>query len=583
MTKKKSLLLLAIALTFALACLLLTACAPKHKITWQIDENVTVTAFDGEKADKEFRTLPKSLKDGEALVFKVTPKTGYEVDEVTLSNKTDGDKKIPAKNGRYTLNFKEDSTVKVTARKSVKSLAVTQNPTRLTYVAGDSVDTTGMVVEATFADDSKGVITDYTLAPATFVGGETAFSVRYGGKSVSVQLDKTVEYKVTLDLKGGALSSSQITALEGMNNFANENGVISFTFLSLPNKITLPAATGDGVHKTGYKFMGWREVETGIVSEIPADATTSYHLSADWAYHVWDATQIAFENKTEGTDSVPYLIVKGVFKADTTKAKLSLYEGNKELEVAGDEFDVSKNGSFETKLDLRKLSAVTDLANDWLDIRISTTVGDGDDAQTQSMEAYYEPSIVDISSTITNSGNRYSFQKWTSDRDEDGGITYLKVFYAPYDYHYDYQVAFSGDNLVISGKVSTQADKGYVGKTVRIDFEQNGKFHVGYGVVAQNGSYTMSFALSEFDVNATAYGHIAIVESQADETTIIYKDVANNGNLLNSECTNVNMTIQNVDIIENSKALKHVSGGKTWYVGYGKWGGLVVFGQNNAR
>ncbi len=50
--------------------------------------------------------------------------------------------------------------------KVLKSLAITTAPTKTAYQAGETFDATGMVVTATYQDDSTAAVTDYTYEPS---------------------------------------------------------------------------------------------------------------------------------------------------------------------------------------------------------------------------------------------------------------------------------------------------------------------------------------------------------------------------------------------------------------------------------
>jgi hypothetical protein len=73
-------------------------------------------------------------------------------------------------------------------QKSAVSLAVTTPPAKLAYVTGDTLDTAGLVVTATFDDGSDASIpaSDYTLSqPDMTVIGQKAVTVYYGGRTAA--------------------------------------------------------------------------------------------------------------------------------------------------------------------------------------------------------------------------------------------------------------------------------------------------------------------------------------------------------------------------------------------------------------
>lgn len=82
--------------------------------------------------------------------------------------------------------------------KTLESLTVTTNPTKVVYEEGEKFDKTGMVVTASFSDQTKNAVTDYTVSPS---GGlktsDTKIIVSYTYEGVT----KTAEVVVTVNVK----------------------------------------------------------------------------------------------------------------------------------------------------------------------------------------------------------------------------------------------------------------------------------------------------------------------------------------------------------------------------------------------
>ncbi|SFO96710.1 Ig-like domain (group 3) [Oscillibacter sp. PC13] len=68
---------------------------------------------------------------------------------------------------------------------TLASIAVTAQPTKLTYVAGDKFETTGMVVTATYKDATTAVVSGYTVNKTVLALSDNskAVTVTYGGKT----------------------------------------------------------------------------------------------------------------------------------------------------------------------------------------------------------------------------------------------------------------------------------------------------------------------------------------------------------------------------------------------------------------
>jgi hypothetical protein len=73
---------------------------------------------------------------------------------------------------------------------TLSSISVTTEPTKGTYTVGDTLDTTGLVITATYSDDSTQVISSgYTLSPANgsvlSTAGSQTITVTYSGKTTT--------------------------------------------------------------------------------------------------------------------------------------------------------------------------------------------------------------------------------------------------------------------------------------------------------------------------------------------------------------------------------------------------------------
>lgn len=76
---------------------------------------------------------------------------------------------------------------------AVKSISITTNPTKMTYTAGSTIDTTGMIVTATCEDNSTREITGYTCTN-TVTADNPKFTISYieGGTTCTTELTVTV-------------------------------------------------------------------------------------------------------------------------------------------------------------------------------------------------------------------------------------------------------------------------------------------------------------------------------------------------------------------------------------------------------
>jgi len=92
---------------------------------------------------------------------------------------------------------------------SVISITLITTPDKMSYVEGEKIDTTGMVVQATFDDGTKQIVEDYTLSTyeATLTGGR--ITVFYGGQTTSFRVSVSPkEYDDPVDPDSSSSDSS---------------------------------------------------------------------------------------------------------------------------------------------------------------------------------------------------------------------------------------------------------------------------------------------------------------------------------------------------------------------------------------
>ena len=90
----------------------------------------------------------------------------------------------------------EAETATLTAKKDeLSSIAVKTNPTTTTYVVGDDIDPTGLVITATYKSERTADIDEgYEISPTTAAADTTAVTVSYTEGEVT----KTTTYSVTV-------------------------------------------------------------------------------------------------------------------------------------------------------------------------------------------------------------------------------------------------------------------------------------------------------------------------------------------------------------------------------------------------
>ena len=111
-------------------------------------------------------------------------------------------------------------------QKTLSSIAVTTNPTKMSYITGQEFDPTGMVVTATYSDDSNATIANGNLEFVYdfSVAGTKTVTINYDGKSASLSGVTVNAPVVTPDhvmhhsLSGGEWTNTNLTVNPGNEN-----------------------------------------------------------------------------------------------------------------------------------------------------------------------------------------------------------------------------------------------------------------------------------------------------------------------------------------------------------------------------
>lgn len=181
--------------------------------------------------------------------------------------------------GNYLVDYKAP------VEKVLKSIAISGEATKTTYTEGEAFDPTGLVVTATYDDESTRVVTNgvkWTCTPETLILGTTEVNVTatYGektaSKTVAVTVTEVQKYNVTWNVNGKVYTEGAPTTevVEG------EKVEV------LP---TAPASIG------GLVFMGWtneavtsQEAAPAVLFTSAADAPA---VTADVTYYAVFAAQ----------------------------------------------------------------------------------------------------------------------------------------------------------------------------------------------------------------------------------------------------------------------------------------------------
>lgn len=121
-----------------------------------------------------------------ALVLVDADGTALTDDALTAAQ---GNYKVAA-DGSATDNFWYGWTINEV---TLTTIAVTTQPTKTTYIAGESFDKTGMVITAAYSDSSTVVVTDYSVSPSgALAASNTTITISYTKDGITKSADVTI-------------------------------------------------------------------------------------------------------------------------------------------------------------------------------------------------------------------------------------------------------------------------------------------------------------------------------------------------------------------------------------------------------
>ncbi len=549
----------------------------KYDIEW-------ITLFEKEECNNAvitvegYEKLPTKIPAGDEIVVTIEGINGYKVHRVKVNNR----KLAADENGKYVFAVTENTEVEITLREKVASV----NLPDMTFYAGEKLDRKAVQAEIVYATGRTEMTNKYSVIYQS--EGADAFSLGDTYYTVKVSADRDNLYKV--DMKqpvcckgvinpyGGVIAESYVEALKTNTDIENvtvqDDGSITFTFTKpLTADIALP--TVDQISKgegDDFVFQNWS-------GSITAGANKSVTATAVYTPKLVTFTGVKLEMREVDGEEIPCLVVSGTFNA-AKSVYLYLNEGNKKLELngtaVGDE-NTQRGDSFELLFDMRKTNDKS-LLDSWLDLKIRAEI-DGNIETQEINVADYGEDFVDLESYILHNGYRYEFQTYQN---------FLKLETSEYFYH-GYTMSYSLNDkgeviLTISGNIVAK----YAGNFAKLDIEYdadtgNKTVETQYCVIDKDGNYTVSMNLFSIPLNHNAYIHFWVVDTIEDDN-IIY--VGQENNLQNEWC-------QNTDLDSKYNSVGLITGGgircanadstQTYFVGKGKWGGVVIYGKNDTE
>ena len=375
-----------------------------------------------------------------------------------------------------------------TQQATLDSIAITTAPTKVTYVEGESFDPTGMVVTATYSDQSSKAVTGYTYSPnGALALTDTKVVISFEGK--------TAEQAITVNAKQAQVVMTFYAEDNSELHFYDNNKVILMegTDYATPidysvNKttgeitFTLPAGIEGYLQLTAYAKNGKMNVsqvsmgneviyslglkEYKALWNIPA-AKTLEVSNANGSFALYDIGTFerkVGQNKEEGefvyTDAIEAqgeqaavpasLVLKVKDKADESlvlNAQTNIWAtGVEDLGVADAQVKYAI-GYFIGAIQSEKLSLFFEDGSN-----VQVVVDNGSLAQFARTYTYDNSDLLDIKLTIADmivefGGVTYAYFKFTCTYDADEDVMNIKCNFSKDDDTKFAEVSISGTDL----------------------------------------------------------------------------------------------------------------------------------------
>ena len=260
-----------------------------------------------------------------------------------------------------------------------EGIAVTTQPTKKSYYIGEAFDPAGMVVTATFADDTTEDVTDdCTFSPATISKDTTAITVNYqrGGIKKTASVAVTVRVLASIEIsnpptktayKYGEVFSPAGMAVTARYTDGQSRTVTSYTYsptgaLKLSDTTITVSYTEGDVTKTTTQAITVAKVLSGIKITTPPNRTAYFERE------VFDPEgMVVTANYTDGSSKT----VTGYTYSPTSQ----LSKGTTMITVSYSEGGVTKTTT--QSITVTAISSTLN-SNSWATIKAVSDAGKGD-------------------------------------------------------------------------------------------------------------------------------------------------------------------------------------------------------------
>ena len=165
-------------------------------------------------------------------------------------------------------------TFNKTDDKELTGLTIKTNPTKMSYVDGDTLDTTGLVLTATYDDDSVENITSGFTVTGTLSRNQTEATVSYGGKTVTISgltVGRAAAIAKSVTVSGG--SANVMVPADKSDDNKSEAFTVAVTD-QYEETINSPTVEWSIKTKDGDNTVNGVSIENGVVTVTNAAKNT---------------------------------------------------------------------------------------------------------------------------------------------------------------------------------------------------------------------------------------------------------------------------------------------------------------------
>ena len=204
--------------------------------------------------------------------------------------------------------------------KTLQSISISQKPSKLTYLEGESFDKTGMVVTASYDNGTSETVTGYQVSGYTSTPGTKTITVTYGGKTASFTVTVTAKSVSSISMKSNPSKTTYLTG-ESLNLTGAKITVKYNNNTQEDIAVTSAMVSGYNADKTGSQtltvtYQGKTTHFTVTVSSrVPSSITSgTYSISGGFISKIGAGTTVA-----------------GLLNGLNEKAYCKVYKGNSEV------------------------------------------------------------------------------------------------------------------------------------------------------------------------------------------------------------------------------------------------------------